>query len=205
MRLYTLDDIVGAVSSRYFDRGRGYHRRKLVSDVEFLEDGRLVTGATQGSRARAYDQHVEIHVGPRGTEIIGSCTCPIGFNCKHVVAVVLEGLSRPEGRDLGPGHALGVDPALGVWLGELEEATRERPGDDFPPDVRWRLIYVLRTETTVSGGVTARMQLFSVRLLKDGRFGTNPSTYNAGNIVHGVRQPPGQNPACRSVHDRDQI
>ena len=70
MRLYTINDIIGAISSRYFDRGRDYQRQDRVLDVEFHEDGRLITGITQGSRRRAYDQHVEIHVEPHGTEIV---------------------------------------------------------------------------------------------------------------------------------------
>jgi len=182
MRLYTINDIIGAISSRYFDRGRDYQRQDRVLDVEFHEDGRLITGITQGSRRRAYDQHVEIHVEPHGTEIVGSCTCPIGFNCKHVVAILLEGLSRPEGRDLSPGRSFGVDPALGVWLREMEEATQKTSGNDFSPDIRQRLIYVLQSKTTVTGSVTAQVQLYSVRLLKDGRFSTKPTGYNAENI-----------------------
>ncbi|MBF0247383.1 MAG: DEAD/DEAH box helicase [Alphaproteobacteria bacterium] len=182
MRFYTLNDLIKSIPRTYLDRGRGYHRQGRVSDVAFLDEGRTVKGAVRGSGRNVYRQTVRFRERRDGVEIIGDCTCPVGFNCKHVAAVLLEGLSRPEGRVLHPQHVHARDPVIADWLRQLEEASKPSLGNDYPPDVAQRLIYVLRAERAVIGSLQARLHIYSVRLLKNGGFGANPSRYDAANI-----------------------
>ncbi len=70
----------------YFERGQGYHRRKRVIDVAASGDHRI-EASVQGSGRNIY--HVEIElIEDQGQlfEVEGFCSCPIGYNCKHVVA-----------------------------------------------------------------------------------------------------------------------
>ncbi|MBS7725188.1 DEAD/DEAH box helicase [Pseudomonas lalucatii] len=84
-----------------FSRGRGYAeqgRSRLLS----LKDHTLLASC-RGSGAQTYRQRITLH--PRGEhwDVTGHCDCPVGFNCKHVVAALLT-LERQQhaGIDLSP-------------------------------------------------------------------------------------------------------
>ncbi len=51
----------------------------------------LVRATVAGSEGQIYEQEVEIHrLHGRHADILGECTCPVGYNCKHVVAACLQ-------------------------------------------------------------------------------------------------------------------
>jgi len=77
----------------YFDQGRV--KSLYVEDIEYDE---VVLHATvQGSWDSPYEQEINIDGLASGAiEIDGNCSCPVGFNCKHVVAACLLYLSRPN-------------------------------------------------------------------------------------------------------------
>ncbi|GAB6053113.1 hypothetical protein JCM17960_19330 [Magnetospira thiophila] len=182
MRLYTLNDILAAMPSTYFDRGRAYQRQGRVLEAVFQDGGKTINGLVQGSGRHLYRQVVGILPTGAAMAIDGHCSCPVGYNCKHVAAVLLEGLTQPAGRTLAPERAANFDPGIGDWLRQLEAAANPAPGNDYPPDIAQRLIYLLRAERAVIGSLRARLQIVSVRLLKGGGFGGNPTNFDAGTI-----------------------
>ena len=75
-----------------YDRGRDYFERGRVRLREAKErsDGAiLLVGTNQGSGHRRYEQEIEINRDSEGIYLVGECECPVGFNCKHVVATCL--------------------------------------------------------------------------------------------------------------------
>lgn len=66
------------------ERGRDYVRRGLVVSVETLPDGTL-RGGVANERGRLYQQKI----ATLRDRVDGICTCPVGYNCKHVAATLL--------------------------------------------------------------------------------------------------------------------
>ena len=84
------DQIVGSVGRRTFLRGRSYVRQGRVRSVSISAEGDILTGQVRGSGGRVYQTMVYCHSSddPRPAWT-GSCSCPVGTDCKHAVAVLL--------------------------------------------------------------------------------------------------------------------
>jgi len=93
VRPLTEDDVRQWVGDGALGRARSYVRDQRV--VYPRREGTLLRAACHGSLPTPYD--VEVKLGPRGIE--GAyCTCPVGESgrCKHVAAVLLTWLQRPQ-------------------------------------------------------------------------------------------------------------
>jgi len=77
-----LRDLVGAASLR---RGREYSRQRRVGQLRVSSTRGLV--ATVRGSGRSYSTGVDL--SEDGEFLGGDCTCPLGGDCKHVVAVAL--------------------------------------------------------------------------------------------------------------------
>ncbi|MGU7773710.1 DEAD/DEAH box helicase [Burkholderia sp. MR1-5-21] len=87
-----------------------------VSDLRWRDSHKL-TGKVQGTRSRPYDVWVVFNDVDKGMWIENECTCPVGFECKHVAALLIAGLVH-----LPKQAVTGVRPELVGWL----EAFRAR-------------------------------------------------------------------------------
>ncbi len=87
------DDVRQWVGDAPLARARRYAEDERV--VYPRREGLLLRAACRGSLPTPYD--VEVKLGARGIEA-AYCTCPVGGDgrCKHVAAVLLEWLDRPE-------------------------------------------------------------------------------------------------------------
>ncbi|MCC6002270.1 MAG: SWIM zinc finger family protein, partial [Pararhodobacter sp.] len=129
-------------------RGRDYARRGLVVAVEPLSGGGL-RGQVSNGRGQTYQQRIVLERGI----VDGTCSCPVGYNCKHVAAVLLTWAARADRQtDNAPDSTSGSPPALAApvqgWLARVRdsarrvEAPRPRP-QDYPDAIKDRLLYVL--------------------------------------------------------------
>ena len=132
---------------------------------------------------------ITLKAGARGTAIHGVCSCPMTINCKHVVAVLIEALqTRRGGKTASPEqedkrHPL-LSPCLMGWLDDLESAAAGEE-DDYPADIKNRLIYVLDVKAPSRGGAArAAISPVTATLLKAGGFGASPKFYNPNNIYN---------------------
>ncbi len=50
----------------------------------------MITGAVKGSAGQNYRQYIEIESSNGIFEIEGRCSCPVQYNCKHVVAICIQ-------------------------------------------------------------------------------------------------------------------
>ena len=179
MRLHTFEDIRRTVPPAALDKAIIYQRGRRAFVTDMAEDGTLVQGRVQGTQRRPYTVTVELGVGPDGrVKIDSSCSCPVGFNCKHVAALLIESMATPEGRKLAPSIAGPVlPPQAESWLAELDRAMALSE-DAYPPSIRQRLIYVLSIADDISGPPQPVLELKSVRLLKDDSFSATVSNYD---------------------------
>ncbi|RQS68169.1 helicase [Burkholderia sp. Bp8963] len=81
-----------------------------VSDLRWQNNATL-TGKVQGTRSRPYDVWILFNDVDEDLWIESECSCPVGFECKHVAALLIAGLAHL------PKHtATGVRPELVSWL-----------------------------------------------------------------------------------------
>ena len=69
-----------------FDRGQGYYRAGLVTNLEYDGDAATIAADVEGNYGNYYVQVFE-----EGGGIRARCDCPYdGYPCKHIAAVMLE-------------------------------------------------------------------------------------------------------------------
>ena len=81
------------VGSTTYLRGQDLHQRKKVlhASVRVQDDGvHRITASTQGSEVDPYQQDIELDLTGPKLSLRGFCSCPVDYNCKHVVAAVLK-------------------------------------------------------------------------------------------------------------------
>jgi superfamily II DNA or RNA helicase len=93
-------------------KARPYSR--AVSQVSWT--GNTLYGRVQGTERRPYQVHVQFAQNEDQLVVDGECSCPVGYGCKHVAALLIAGL------ELLPKAPAGVRPELVQWL----EAFRTR-------------------------------------------------------------------------------
>jgi hypothetical protein len=223
----TDQDIRQVVTRNAFDAGLDYHLDGRVQKIAVTPDGSLIEARVKGSGRSPYRQTIRILGTPGGMRTIaGDCTCPVGFNCKHVAAALFayqdeagdsrdsadQGLSRnatglsaaiarsdigARGTPQGPSDAP-LPPEIDAWLRSLE-AAHEVESEDYPPTVRKRLLYVL-DRGSHSGGVI--VDLRSIELKRDGSTNGTSKRYQAQNIMQPGQQPKFLRPSDRALLPR---
>lgn len=118
------------------ERAYDYVAKGYVLSVEAAGDGLLQAVVRNASGAR-YTQTIKVN----GTFARGGCTCPVGANCKHVAAALIEWERR--GR---PGDKVRTEVTR--WLSQIDTFRLDTPSpdarpEDYPPSVKDRLLYVL--------------------------------------------------------------
>ena len=68
------------------------NQRVLALSIEPLEDVWLLVGNVQGSARHPYEVSIEVKRSPDGRvlEWDSDCTCPVGYQCKHGVALMIK-------------------------------------------------------------------------------------------------------------------
>ena len=181
-------DIRDAFGPVTFQRGTGYAAQGSVRDLEIAADGRRLWAQVRGSARRPYRVQVTIAEG-RGRRIVSYCTCPVGGQCKHGVALMMAAL-----RAAGPHHAPIPTPRppappppppdplagpVGDWLARLAEAVGAAPVSAGPPVEQ--VLYILDTRTVGERTIVALMPR-AARRLKAGGWGAERD-YAAVNLA----------------------
>ncbi|MDZ3838675.1 MAG: DEAD/DEAH box helicase [Rhodospirillales bacterium] len=193
MRLHTFEDIRRAISPSAMDKATRYQRRRQATITAMAEDGTSIEGRVQGSAPMAYRASIALVPAADGSVAIrGSCTCPVGYNCKHVAALLIESMARPglTRAAAAPAQAPAAPPPVTLpneataWLADLdrEMALCE---DAYRPTVQQRLMYVLDAAPDRRGRVVVTLELASVRLRKDGSFSKRSYRF----VIHTVNSP----------------
>lgn len=87
----TTADVQEYFYETYFDRGLKYFRQGRIMNPR--REGMVLKADCQGSRGAPYQ--VEATLELYGIEAT-ACSCPIGFDCKHAVALLLSWVMHPE-------------------------------------------------------------------------------------------------------------
>ncbi|MEA2050419.1 MAG: DEAD/DEAH box helicase [Campylobacterota bacterium] len=119
------NDIKNAVDSVDFNRGNNYYNLGKVFKCEVKEKNLLsiiLSGTVRGSSGKVYYQDIELDFSNSRLSIDGDCSCPVGYNCKHIVAVCLEYVSNHQVvQNKNVSLKFPSKPAMDVWLNNLQD------------------------------------------------------------------------------------
>ena len=168
-------------------RGQAYWRQGRVLSAKWENrhaESSTLYATVEGS-AGPYDQVIRVDFV--GEKIVGKCSCPVGHNCKHVVAALMEATSDTAETVTADPLASGASAALRpvpsaphapppaplpypieVWLARLA-AAQSGSGDSYPADVAQRILYVFepsRDQMNLGGG----LRVVKARVKKSGEY-----------------------------------
>jgi len=147
--------------SESFDKGRSYHREGAVRDLRADKGGHRLIASVKGTRPRPY--HVFVEIADADPVVLsGRCSCPVGWNCKHAAAVLLEALRNPPPVERAEENVL--DGPVAGWLHRLRQAVQ-------PPASPEAIAY--RLDWPIVSGSPFVIDLRVVRILKSGGWGAD--------------------------------
>jgi superfamily II DNA or RNA helicase len=167
------------------------HDHKIIS-YSYKDD--TIAGKVRGSYDEVYRQVIEIiHDYGEDVSIEGDCTCPVGYNCKHVAALLLQVFETPkEQKSKMPqerwsekmkiiaklqqvvekrkaeAQTLPLPQELNSWL---TWANREPQESSNPYSSNRRLLYVLSLELDPTKRRKVKLEVFSSKIGSTGKSG----------------------------------
>jgi hypothetical protein len=166
--VFTSADLIDFFGRHTFSKGLDYARQHRVLDIRVRNEANpLELGSqVQGSGRITYTVHVA--VAGRGKRLFfeNDCSCPVGVDCKHVLATLIEFLRQSQ--QASP-HGADAEPTSPIahWLQSLETPTPSAGGTGSTRPSAQCLAYVL---APASAGVEVKP--FLVRRLKNGGYGS---------------------------------
>ncbi len=162
-------EIKGLATSNSWDKGVAYAKAGRVTSFEVDPIVDRVSGTCQGSRGMIYAVQVNCHFDAHGfvQSIQGICDCPVGFNCKHCVAVVLVGFGLLDNNDSDIEHVIGslppdfapeAAPTVPDWKRKLSQVFDIEPGN-----AHIEKMLGLEFDFSASEEVTQKASRFGVR------------------------------------------
>ncbi|CUU55424.1 SWIM zinc finger [Parafrankia irregularis] len=121
-----------AVGDTTYRRGLGYAQEGAVLQVSWRPAGNTLAGVVAGSHAERYLTTVQftgVGSGEQWWFEGGRCTCPVGLDCKHAVALVLAAATRA-----GDAGAEARADSGGAGSGGANGAPARRAGATDPRD-----------------------------------------------------------------------
>lgn len=186
------DDVDGFFSRSAWSKGSAYQAQGRVSALDVSDDLTQVRARVRGSERTPYSVDIFLrYKHDELTDIDGDCTCPVGFNCKHVAATLVEAMRKKgPATDATPATRQGMlpgfvrpqavpvlPPELNDWLEKIGGSIR---GNDYPADVRQRLLYCVKPYAREGRMPHLAVSLLSVKLLKDGTLSDHVSRSTPG-------------------------
>ncbi|KAF3999842.1 DEAD/DEAH box helicase [Glaciimonas immobilis] len=189
---FIFQDIATLVSDVTLVRAQEYVRQQRIMLLD--DNGRNgLISRVRGNQAEIYDQKITLTDIDGSVDIEGICSCPVGYNCKHVVAAMLTYLQRADQIKTERADSQSVSGALprviGNWLHRVEEELVVKPmaismqQGNATPD--YRLVFAL---VPTQNGKQVMLYLCKARMRKDGRFSAIKPLGDSFNFYNAVRE-----------------
>ncbi|WP_299579569.1 DEAD/DEAH box helicase [uncultured Microbulbifer sp.] len=152
-------------------RGKDYFRNGKVQAFNVSHGGKTITGKVSGSYASHYNLQIEIIEDPvmGGFEIDGECSCPVGYNCKHVAAVLMAAVNEIQKTSKLVSNSTNWESWQNNIIGKQRETVLDSPSQRD-------LLYTLDWDDRYSPA-HARVNVYSARPLKKGGYGKPQREY----------------------------
>lgn len=159
----TLTTLRRYFSPVFYRRGLEYQRDGRVLSLEWEEGSETLYSSVAGSGRHIY--HQEITFDEDGLDPLGDCTCPVGGNCKHVIAALIEWISRNAKKV----SRASVDPFT-VWKESALQQLQDGQATPYPEVGATCLLHLLVPKTS-NRLPTLTLRTVKSRRLKRGGWG----------------------------------
>ncbi len=159
----TTKDIRSCVDAIDFSRGVSYYQSsKVLSYAVKNHDATNLkfTSRVKGSGGRVYEQSIKIVLLENRFVMHGDCTCPVGYNCKHVVAAALSYV----GNNLTSQRVIEKPDQnfmLNRWINLLQESAKPKSVNANEYFITYRLFDKLSRRST------AEFSIYKSKILKN--------------------------------------
>jgi superfamily II DNA or RNA helicase len=133
---FSSDDIKRHFDSGTYGRGQAYARNGKVRTLALSDHATRIDSKVDGSEGHVYKQSIGVRHHASGIRFEGDCSCPMQYNCKHVVAVLLRCLEQAAAT---PALPYGVS----AWLARVQNAVDTAGAAAKTSKAPQRLMYVL--------------------------------------------------------------
>ena len=177
----TPDNIKSSFGSISYQRGQEYFASGRVSDLEiFQEDANsvIICATVQGQKAYEVSIALTRATAKQGPNISGDCTCPMVYNCKHVVATLFAVIEQQSPLQQPVATFQHDDPELTRWLATLDNAVARLPARTQPAPLRYlkkeihHFYYFFSLHSSYySSQIEAQITIYFAKVLKSGKVG----------------------------------
>lgn len=186
------EDIKNQCDSGSYQRGYDYFQRDMVINQSVSSLGEhsvKILSEVTGSGFRPYNQIIIVNKKHNYIDISGQCSCPVGFNCKHVVASCLEYLYKRDNVDDELAADTNTDYSLD-WLSDFAAAGIQV--NSHQAEKKQEFICYTLINSTLTGELA--VYFFKNRYLKKGGLGKGRSLhlheltrmYSSGDYVQDI-------------------
>jgi superfamily II DNA or RNA helicase len=119
-------EISQQVGSRTFARGEGYAAERRIRSLVARPEGTMILGTVEGSGATLYQTIIDARPAGRRMTWVGQCSCPVGSDCKHAVALLLTARDVARGIVVDAGPAAPADGLSAAHWSEVFGHVRTR-------------------------------------------------------------------------------
>lgn len=168
----TENEIIDCVGTASYQRGQNYWRQRRVLYSKTIHDGEniRIIGIVLGSRGQKYSQEVELFEVQENLWIETNCSCPMGGDCKHIAAVLLEAMSKQligKETDVSPSNKERSENVISKWIKSTQhQASLRNSTFTSRPNTSFQLLYILRP-----GHRSISFSLAKARTLLKGGYG----------------------------------
>ena len=175
---FVFADIARQFDAGTFARGKEYALDGMVLDVR--RQGDIIDGRVSGSGRSVYQQRIDLVPGAQGIGFNGYCSCPMSYNCKHVVAVLLDSLDSAD--NAAAQSALALSMQAERWLQKVAPLVQAHATGmaKTESEAGFALRYALIPDKHDG---SLRLQVCKVRQRKDGSIGGVVTVNRAGNLL----------------------
>ena len=161
--LFSIDQLDEDFSEASISRGIEYAREGRVSALRINNDSRIarISASVLGSKAQQYNVLVIVRVDG---DIDGNCSCPVSYNCKHVVATLFSAQTNHAAK-----QSLRLDKSPDYHMMHFLEKL-DRKVSAAKRTVNEQLFFLLKQGQHYRDGCL-EVQAQLVRILKNGNFG----------------------------------
>jgi superfamily II DNA or RNA helicase len=133
---FTRDLVARWMGPKTFDKALGYLR--AVYDIRWT--GNILRARVAGTRAEPYT----VEISFREARPRGYCSCPVGYECKHVAATLLAYLEREDDADRSGGVSLEVEHWLAGFRTKVQAVrVKHAKAAKAATGTNHRILYVL--------------------------------------------------------------
>lgn len=159
----SLEDLTRIFDFNSLSRGIEYAKTGMVLASLVDEKNNKIKATVQGSGLNKY--HCIVTYKEEARYISGTCGCPVTYNCKHVVAVIIEHMNKPQVTTADDSATAQSNIPLNNWLRRLSESTSE---SSHKQDYKDELHFVFDIAINARYGRHLNVTAFKTQRLKSG-------------------------------------